>query len=826
MKKAIKRVLGMLLATALVVELVPVSVIPKEVSAAEENTTEEVVQVAAPTFSKESGNYKEGFDLTLSAAEGTTIYYSTDGSVPSPERLAEGDSKIYTYSNAIQVKDRTGEANVLATKENAIAMNQLYNEANKRYIATDAQVAKSTVIRAMAVDAEGNCSPVVTKSYFVGNNLTTKYKDMVVVSLTTDPKNLMDDDIGIFVTGNNENYNQHGKTWEREAALEFYEPDGSIGFTENVGIRVRGGYTRQYQQKSFNVYFREEYGNKNLKYELFPGEMNYEGTEEVKKFKGFMLRNGGNDIYRTKMRDVFIQSLVRDRNLTTQGYRTCIVYLNGEYWGVYNIQEKQDDNWMESEFGIDKDNLVIIKDGEVEEGEDTDIELYNELRALGELDMTQAENYEKFLDAVELQSYVDYYAVETLIGNKDWGFTKNNQFWRSRVVGENEYEDTKWRWVLHDTDQGMRVYGAQLDDPFAQMKKNGEDGLENDPLFLAVMKNDEFKKVFVNTVMDLLNENFNYTKNISKYEALKAVYEKIMPEQNIRFGNDWASSDMGAFNGSTQDFVDAWKDMDSWMKGLLKTYFSAKNTAKVSVSTNMTSAENVTINTLTESVKDGAWTGTYYQEVPVTVSAPVVDGLQFEKWEVTGGTATDATAATTQITLTASNATIKAVYKEGSAAVNPEITPRPETSPSPEVTPGATQAPGSTTPAPTMVPGLQGTTDTPSNPNTTVAQPDDVKEETVLAVKKATVKKVTSSKKKTMKVKIKKIVADGYQVVYATNKKFTKGKKTKNTKKTTVTIKKLKRKKTYYVKVRAYRINKDGEKVYGKFSKVKKVKIK
>lgn len=292
MKSTKKRLVGIALILALILSVIPSC--PEQLPALAAET--ETAAVAAPVFSHESGNYKNAFELTLSAEEGTTIYYSTDGSNPVPEKLRNeaesADTALvfkYNHDEKISIHDRTGEENVLATETNSLKFAQL-----KSFSASKDNVAKSTVIRAMAVDADGNRSPIVTKTYFVGTNLTTRYSGLPVFSMVTDPANLMDDDIGIFVTGNHENYSQHGRDWEREAYIDFYNDNGEVDFSSNIGIRVHGGYTRQYPQKSLNVYFREEYGQKNLKYELIPGATNHEGTSKTKKYKGFMLRNGGN----------------------------------------------------------------------------------------------------------------------------------------------------------------------------------------------------------------------------------------------------------------------------------------------------------------------------------------------------------------------------------------------------------------------------------------------------------------------------------------------------------------------------------------------------
>lgn len=805
MKRFRQKVLGISLTMALVLQFLPAGYGIPEVKAVEDTPGESVVTVAAPTFSKESGNYADAFDLTLSAAAGTAIYYSTDGSIPSPERMAEGNANVFSYSGAIKVKDRTGEKNVLATPENIRKMDQ-----EKDYVATDEQVAKSTVIRAMAVDADGNKSPVATKTYFIGSNLTTRYQDVAVISLVTDPKNLMDDETGIFVVGNHENYLQHGREWERDAYVDFYDVDGKIDFATNVGIRARGGYTRKYQQKSLNVYFREEYGLKNLKYELIPGATNFEGTKATGKYKNFMLRNGGNDCFLTKTRDVFIQSLVTDRNMAVQSYRPCVVYLNGEYWGLYNLQEKYGDNWLEEEFGVNKDNVVLIKDGEVDEGTEADIALFDELRNLAKLDMTKAENYKKFTDAVELQSYLDYYATEVLIGNRDWGLTKNNQFWRSRTKTNTKYEDGKWRWLLHDTEFSMNLYNMSSGDTIKKMAEEGEDGNTNDPLFLALLKNTQFRQAFVNTAMDLLNENFNYTKHSAKYVELKDFYEKLMVEQCLRYGTDWQQNDLTCFNNSTNGFIDAWSTMQSRVEKLLKDNCSVANTTTISVSANIDKADTIKVNTLSAGGKGSAWTGKYFREAPVRVIAPEVEGYEFSNWEITGGTAANPQEADTQVTLSLRTASIKAVYKEKSdvpptPTVKPDVTQKPVT---PTVKPDATQKPGST---PTAKPVQT------KKPQTT---------DVVKAPKRAVIKKVSSPKRKTIKVKIKKQSADGFEIVYARNKKCTKSRKKTNTTKYTKTIKKLKRKKTYYVKVRAYRKKKGGGKVFGKFSKVKRIKVK
>ena len=565
---------------------------------------------------------------------------------------------------------------------------------------------------------------------------------------------------------------------------------------------MHGGYTRKYQQKSLNVYFREEYGKKNWKYELIPGTVNHDGTAKTNKYKNFVLRNGGNDTNMTKLTDVFLQSLVRDRNISTQGYQPCVVYLNGEYWGVYNIMEKYSDNWLEEEFGVNKDNVVLIKDGEVDEGQDEDYALFEEFTALGNLDMTQEENYQKFLDAVDLTSYLDYYATEIIIGNHDWGLIKNNQFWRSRTKTDTKYEDGKWRWLLHDTEFSMGLWDSDPD--LIHNMITSEDEEKKDPVFAAVSKNTKFRQALASTILELLDNNFNYDKKFSSYDALVELYKPQIMESLLRFGSDWGKgAEESCFNNRVEGFKRTWSTKETDVLGILKTNFGYTSTGRSQVTfTCENGADSLTVNRVVKTLIDGKNVSTYYKKDPIEVTAPDVEGCQFVGWEVTGGTSENNSAKTTNVTLTDSTATVKAKYiKEDDG-----------------------KKPGEKEPVEQGTNTGKGTTTETGNDNGNSGKVSGV----TVSVKKPGKAKLISVKagKKSMKVKIKKQAsADGYQIVYAANKKFTKAKRSKITNKATITIKKLKSKKTYYVKVRAYKKN-GGKKVYGSYSKLKKVKTK
>ena len=123
-----------------------------------------------------------------------------------------------------------------------------------------------------------------------------------------------------------------GKESERPASIDYFPVDeNKEGFNANVGIRISGAVSRTFIQKSFKIHFRKEYGKKNLKYELIPGNERSDGQGIVNKYKSFTIRNGGNDYEYTKIRDKTLQDLISNRNLETQQSEVMVLFIDGEY---------------------------------------------------------------------------------------------------------------------------------------------------------------------------------------------------------------------------------------------------------------------------------------------------------------------------------------------------------------------------------------------------------------------------------------------------------------------------------------------------------------
>ena len=205
---------------------------------------------------------------------------------------------------------------------------------------------KNTVIRAKLLSDAALSRPSTSNSYIFHPRATT----LPIVSILTDSIYLYSDNMGILSHTKTEGKPNYEYEWRRPVNAEYFDgASGSAWFNQVGEVEVGGSATRGYAQKSLKLFANKRFGTKR-----FNGVL-WEEKPDVKKVKSFSLRNGGNFSPNSRINDALVQRIAGTgmSNLDYQAYSGVIVYINGEYKGIYGLRERANDNYVEANFGIE-----------------------------------------------------------------------------------------------------------------------------------------------------------------------------------------------------------------------------------------------------------------------------------------------------------------------------------------------------------------------------------------------------------------------------------------------------------------------------------------
>jgi hypothetical protein len=450
------------------------------------NTDMKLGLVPVPIIDAESGFMKDAFDVGVrSEMEGVKIYYTTDGSIP--DALSG-----HPYTSPIQIR-KTTVLRAVGLRDGWIPSPVL----TRSYLFTSdiaLQDQSSALETGFPTRWGSQTADYGLDTRVVGNqgrdSFGGRYQKTIQDDLLSLPSMsfVMDSDALFGARGIYANPGSRGEAWEKPVSVELIYPEnGRKGFQENAGLRIQGGAFRKFNltlKKSFRLVFRGQYGASKLDFPLF-------GPDATDSFDNVVLRANGNDGWpyggaqALYMRDAFAMETARAMGIKAPHTNFVHLYLNGIYWGLYNLVERPDAAFSSSYYGGDKENWDALNQDSVPDGNrdawnrllgilDSGIdskELFNRIQGKGP-DGIRDLSMENLLD---VRNLIDYCILNFYMGNQDW---PGRNFW----VGRDREGDEGFKFYPWDTETSMGL-GSDLNTdrtgvdssvarPYAVLKKN------------------------------------------------------------------------------------------------------------------------------------------------------------------------------------------------------------------------------------------------------------------------------------------------------------------------------------------------------------------
>lgn len=461
-----------------------------------------------PTPSHTQGYYQDTFNLEIKTSDNSTIYYTMDGSLP--------NTSSFEYTAPLLIKSNT-VLRYFAHQENFI----------------DSDVISQTFIK-------------------------DKTTDLPSIFIAMNPDHLFSQETGIYAEEN------VAYLWERPTNISLLQEKNETLFQLDGGIKLSGASTRYLPQKSFNITTKSKYGKKHIAYPIFE-------NSTIAEYDGIRLRMSGNDNESTFFRDALMQKIVSQTHIDVQNYRPTTVFLNAQYWGIYNIREKHGAQYIKSKHNIEPIDFIDQND-KVSIGDTLFLHETKQFFEENTDRFHEAEIYNSALKMIDIDNFIDYYIAQIYFANSDW-LSNNTKLWRPK--------NGKWRWLLFDTDLGFGFaprwgHPGGVEHNTLVWAMNCCEAPERHNLpestiyFRSFLKNKSFQQAFMKRFNYHLNHTFCADKIKLLIDEMAAKIESEMPYQIAR----WNSIlDMKTWQKNVQELRDFAEKRPDYIYQHLQDYF-------------------------------------------------------------------------------------------------------------------------------------------------------------------------------------------------------------------------------------------------------------
>jgi len=532
------------------------------------------------------------------------------------------------YDRDVNVELHTGTPNakILFTTDGSLPTSQtgiLY----ERPIHLDSSQPNVVVLRAREVLTDASqLGPVVSASYVMNVNT-----HLPVLSLAIDPADLADLDT---------HYLSRGKDWERPVHLTYVTTDHQTGFTQAAGLRIRGKGRQPLPKKSFWLYFRKEYGKGKLNYPLF-------GDGEVSAFDHLVLDAGGNQADKslrwTLLESEITAQLTREAGGQAPQGQYVVLFLNGQPWGIYDLRERLDDNFLRDHNNIQ--DADVIENRKAQSG---DLENWNALNDfVNTHPLTDSQNFAFVQTQIDLQNYTDYNIIQIYAAHDDWP-QKNAVRARPRILGG------RWFWLSWDATRGYGATGTPSvqsltdsqsllashgrGDPdfdavawatrsYALTQHEANNWLDSTLLLRSLLENDGYRAMFISRANDLINTTLSAESVLAKVDRGAAQLAGDIHFEENRWSSpfDWQTN--------VQDMREWVRDRPGRMRRELMNKFELTGTVTLEFASPSGRAGQGYVVVNDQPVLQLPWRGVYLAPSLVRVTAVPEPGYVFAGWD-------------------------------------------------------------------------------------------------------------------------------------------------------------------------------------------------
>ena len=497
--------------------------------------------MAQPKFSEPHGLYDvTSLTIGITPTDATAeVRYTTDGSEPTAQSSLYTEPLQLTRTTLLRaVEVKNGVVTSASSTASYIFIASVLNQSNnpEGYPSTWGRYTQfeGTAIADYEMDPEMTNDPVLRPKIIEG------LKSLPVLSIVTDKDNLFshendEDRGGIYIFTGPPVGDATGHGWTRPTSVELIGGPQQHDLTIDCGLRLHGGHGRLAEKNpkhSFRLVFKSEYGPKSLDYPLF-------GADEPSKFDQLVLRchfgnawqhwDGGNRERAQYTRDVWARRMQRKMGRTSVNALYVNLFLNGMYWGIYNIAERVDDQFGKDHLGGSKSDIDVVKieedGGNHHEASEGTLDAWEQMVATAK-QAAKTQSYEQLLSMLDIDSFIDYMLINQYAGNTDWAH--HNWY----AILRRGADSQGFRFLCWDSEIIFEDVNVSVLD-----KNNGS--AYPTGLFQNLLKNKDFADRYGRRAQELLADNglLGPKSVLETWDSLYHVISKAIYAEAARWGD-------------------------------------------------------------------------------------------------------------------------------------------------------------------------------------------------------------------------------------------------------------------------------------------------